>query len=338
MNKKFGVCIVGCGYMGTIHAERWANNPQAEIKAVVDIKTDRADKLAAVYKLDRYYTDYREAVTHPEVDIVSVCVPTVLHPEVTIAAARAGKHVLSEKPAALRTEYVDQMTAAAEENGVKLGFGFMRQHSPVVQDLTKRLAAGEFGRPVLYNASDVRELRPKKEMHDPDTNGGPVIDMAVHLINMWGTMFDSEPVSVAAQGLRIGKDRPEISHLKEAAIDTATVLIKFASGDIGTFVVTWGLPYKVNPPGREDQFYGPHGLGQVTYGNNKQELQIMRKKGAWETLSITHENMYQNQADHFIEWIQGQGSFPAQGKDGKAALKVALAALESIKTGETIHL
>ncbi len=337
MNKKLRICIVGCGYMGTIHANSWATVPEVEIVAVVDIDETRADKLATQFKLDGFYTDYLDAIALPEVDVVSVCIPTNLHAEVTIAAAELGKHVLCEKPLTLTTEDADRMIAAAEKNNIKLGVGFMRRHSDVVQDLKEKLAANEFGRPVLYNASDVRELRPKRVMHDAQVNGGPVIDMAVHLIDLWTTIFDSQPVSVSAHGLKIGQDRPEIEHIEHVAIDTATVIVKFESGDVGTFVVTWGLPEKVNPSQHRDQIYGPHGLGETFFHGNQQELQIMRAGGIWETISISHQNMYHNQAASYTKWILEDQPFPATGKDGKAALTVALAALESIQTGQTIQ-
>jgi myo-inositol 2-dehydrogenase / D-chiro-inositol 1-dehydrogenase len=338
MSKKLGICIVGCGYMGQIHANSWATVPEVEIVAVVDADESRADKLATQFKLDCFYTDYLDAIALPAVDVVSVCIPTNLHVEVTVAAAELGKHVLCEKPLTLTLADADQMIAAAAKNNVKLGVGFMRRHSAVVQELKEKLVAGEFGRPVLYNASDVRELRPKTVMHNAQVNGGPVIDMAVHLIDLWTTIFDSQPVSVAAQGLRIGQDRPEIEHIAEVAIDTATVLVKFESGDIGTFVVTWGLPAKVNPPQHKDQIYGPEGLGEANFNGNQQELQIMRSGGRWETISISHQNMYHNQAASYAKWILENQPFPTTGEAGKAALQVALAALESIQTGQTIQL
>ena len=178
MSAKLGVCIVGCGYMGQIHAARWSRVPEAQVVAVVDTDLQRAERLAHQYRLEPYYLDYREAIGLPQVDVVSVCIPTALHVDVSVAAAEAGKHVLCEKPMALTLEQADRMMAAAEANQVKLGVGFMRRHSPVVQDLRSLLAQGKFGRPVLYHASDVRELRPKREMHDAQVNGGPVIDMA----------------------------------------------------------------------------------------------------------------------------------------------------------------
>ena len=338
MKTKLGICIVGCGYMGTIHANSWTSVPGVEIVAVVDMDETRADKLATQFKLDCYFTDYLDAIALPAVDVVSICIPTSLHMEVSVAAAELGKHVLCEKPIALNLEQVDRMIAAAQANNVKLGVGFMRRHSTVVQDLKVLLAEGKFGRPVLYNASDVRELRPKREMHDAQINGGPVIDMAVHLIDLWTMVFDSTPVSVSAQGLKIGADRPEIAQIEDVSIDTASVLVKFASGDIGTFVVSWGLPAKVNPPQHKDQIYGPLGLGEAYFHGNQQELQIMQAGGVWQTLAISHEDMYQNQAANFVKWILDDVPFPVTGEDGKAALQVALTALESIKTGKTIQL
>jgi predicted dehydrogenase len=190
---------------------------------------------------------------------------------------------------------------------------------------------------VLYNASDVRELRPKREMHDARINGGPVIDMAVHLIDLWITIFDSQPVSVYAQGMKIAQHRPEISHVAEVAVDTATVVVKYASGDVGTFVVTWGLPPRVVPPGRPDQIYGPNGLGEAYYGGNQQEIRLMQEGGAWNTLSISHEDMYDNEIAAFARWVLRDEPFPTQGQDGKLALQVALAAIESIHTGQAVH-
>lgn len=338
MNSKLGVCIVGCGYMGQIHAERWSKVPEAQVVAVVDSDPQRAERLAHQYRLETYYLDYRDAFGLPQVDVVSVCIPTALHAEVSIAAADLGKQVLCEKPMALTLEQADLMVAAAEANHVKLGVGFMRRHSPVVQDLRNLLAEGKFGRPVLYHASDVRELRPKREMHDAQMNGGPVIDMAVHLIDLWAMIFASPPVSVYAQGLKIAEQRAEISHISKVAVDTATILVTYASGDVGTFVVSWGLPPKVVPPGNPDQFYGPKGLGQVSYGGNQQELRLMREGGAWETLAISHEDMYQREIAAFARWVLQDEPFPTWGEEGRSTLLVALGAIESICTGQVIHL
>ena len=335
--SKLGVCIVGCGYMGGIHAECWAKNPDVEIVGVVDIDEARGDRMANQYRIDNFSDHYLDIISRDDIDIVSVCIPTSLHAEVTLAAAGAKKHVLCEKPIALNLKDADRMIDVAEKNQVKLGLGFMRRHTPVLDDLKKILGEGQLGRPVMYNASDIRELRPKREMHDEEINGGPVIDMAVHLIDLWTFVYDSRPVSVSAQGLKLAAGRPEIDHIDQVAVDTASVVVKFESGDIGTFIVTWGLPPKVTPENRSDQIYGAKGLGEVYYGRNKQELLIMEEGARWHTASISHQDMYQNQIDAFVRWIREDEPFPARGEDGKSALRVALGALESIRTGKTIY-
>ena len=170
MSEKLGICIIGCGFMGQTHAKGWQAVPEARVVAVVDRITERAQALGRQFDCETY-TEYAEAIAQPDVDVVSVCIPTYQHADITIAAAELGRHVLCEKPIALTLDQADRMIAAAQKNQVKLGLGFMRRHTPVITDLRARLQASELGRPVLYHASDVRELRPKREMHDANANG-----------------------------------------------------------------------------------------------------------------------------------------------------------------------
>jgi len=331
------VCVVGCGMMGTIHAQRWNALPDARVVAVVDIQSDRAGRLAGDCGLDRWYLDYREAVSRDDVNVVSVCIPTCLHAEVTVFAAEHGKHVLSEKPMALTLEGADAMIAAAERNRVKLGIGFMRPYSPVQEQVRAWLAEGKLGRPLAYHSLDARELRPKREMHDANANGGPVIDMGVHLFDGWARLFDAEPVEVFAVGHKLAEGRPEISHIREVAVDTATVVVRYASGDTGTFVCSWGLPPGVVPPGGPDTIFGPLGALHLIYGATHQEARWLREGGAWETIATCDEDMYQREIASFARCIVEDLSPVAGGAAGKAALRVALAAIESIRTGQPVR-
>jgi predicted dehydrogenase len=324
--------------MGTRHAACWNNLAEARVVAVVDIQEDRAEKLARAYGLTTWYTDYRAAVPLEDVDVVSVCVPTCLHPEVTIFSADRSRHVLSEKPIALTLEEADAMIEAAGRNGVKLGVGFMRRHSPILHVLREWLAAGNLGRPVMYHAADVRQVRPKREMHDVNANGGPVIDMGVHVFDLWRFIFDSEPVEVFAQGLCLASERKELGHIEQVAVDTASVVVRYASGDTGIFFVSWGLPPGVNPASAPDQILGPKGFVQVTYGAEDQNAQVMVEGGEWEPVAASEQNMYQRQIASFARAILADEPFLAPGEDGKAALRVALAALESIITGQAVSL
>lgn len=121
--KPLRVCVVGCGDLGRTHARCWAQVPQAQVAAVVDIQEERARQLTAELGLDGFFTDYREAIEQPQVNVVSVCIPTSLHPAVTMYAAERGRHVLTEKPIALDLAQADAMLAAARQNNVKFSVG-----------------------------------------------------------------------------------------------------------------------------------------------------------------------------------------------------------------------
>ncbi len=334
-----GVCIIGAGAMGNLHAQRWNRVPHAEVVAVADIQAERARMLAHEMELSHSFTDYRHAIDQPAVDVVSICVPTYLHAEIATFAAEHGKHVLCEKPIALTLADTDAMIEAARRNNVLLGIGFMRRFSPVQADLRAWLAAGEIGRPVMYHAVDFREVRPKREMHDAHANGGPILDMGVHLFDGWANAFDSHPVQVFAQAHTLARGRPELAHIKELAYDTAVIVVRYASGDTGTFVVSWGLPPGVNPPPVPDQIFGPKGMADIQYHAGFQELRALKEGNEWYTVSTAECDLYQSEVQTFADCVRAGSDqlLPATGHDGRAALQVALAALESIETGQVVN-
>lgn len=335
MPKSLGICIVGAGDMGTKHAFCW-QNAGARIAAVVDVDEARAEKLARVFELDTWYTNYQPAVSLPEVNVVSVCVPTCSHAEIAVYAASQGKHILCEKPIALTTAQADTMINAARQNNVRLGVGFMRRYSPVLARLKAWLSQQE-NRPVMYHATDIREMRPKREMHDANANGGPVLDMGVHLYDMWAYLFDSRPVEVLAQGLKIARSRPELAHINAIAYDTAAVTVRYESGDIGSFVVCWGLPPQAAATERPDQIVGPGGLVHASFQMTHQQA-TLETGDTIVTIAQSNQNMYQLEIDDFAECIRNNHPPQATGEDGKAALQVATAAIESMQTNRPVLL
>jgi predicted dehydrogenase len=200
------------------------------------------------------------------------------------------------------------------------------------------LSEGGLGRPVLYYATDVREIRPKREMHDSHASGGPIIDMGVHLFHGWAHLFNSKPVEVFAQGLKLAEGRPELAHIQEIAYDTVAITVCYASGDIGTFVVCWGLPPGITLASSPDQISGPNGMVQVEYGLVHQEVQVMREGGGWKVISACEEDMYQLEIAHFGRCVLEDEPPLTTGEDGRTALRVALAALESLETGQLVLL
>lgn len=330
-DRPLGVCVVGCGDMGRTHARCWSQVPEARVAAVVDIQEARARTLAEEMGLDRYYLDYRQAIDLAEVNIVSVCVPTYLHPAVTIYAAERGKDVLTEKPIALTLKEADAMLATVKEYGVQFSVGLMRYHSPVMAELKNWLHNEPHNHPAIYWASDIREIRPKLEMHDVSANGGPIIDMAVHLFATWQYLFDSPPQEVYAQGFTLASSRSELAPIQQKALDTASISVRYQSGDVGNFLVSWGIPPGVVPEPMPEVMMTANGVVHSKFNANHQQAILQHERGEWVTIAVSDENMYQREIQDFAQAsLQGRPPL-VSGEQGRAALQVSLAALESIR-------
>src|SRR3989339_560069 len=112
--KKLGFAVVGCGVIVDYHIEGVLGTPEAELICVVDVVEAKAKAVAEKYKV-RYYTDVKEMLKNPAVDVVAIALPSGLHMEVAIAAMEAGKHVISEKPLDITLEKIDKMIAVSKK-------------------------------------------------------------------------------------------------------------------------------------------------------------------------------------------------------------------------------
>jgi predicted dehydrogenase len=135
---------------------------------------------------------------------------------------------------------------------------------------------------------------------------------------------------VVARGLTLAEQRPELADIREKAIDTASILVRYSSGDLGTFVVTWGLPPGVNPAPHPDQIYGPKGLAEVEFGRADQTLRILKEGGDWETLAVCREDMYKRQIDSFAASVRGETALQVTPSEGRLVLQAAIMGLESM--------
>ena len=327
--RRLGVAIIGCGARGTTHAQSWAKLGNVAIRTVRDLIPERAETLAERHGTE-VCDDYRKAIDRPDVDIVSVCTPTDFHPEATIFAAECGKHVLCEKPMALSLDEGRRMMDAAERNGVKLTFSFQNQYSQATDRLRDLMDAGEIGRPVMARQLSCAEIRPKLAMHDRRGNNGPIVDSACHTYTLWRHIFRSEPVRVQAGGLTLAANSDVLAGIEQVAVDTATLIITFASGDIGVFSTTWGLP-RGTKSSSSDDILGPGGM--IVPGRNA----IKVIKGAEETeIGGLVRGGDDAQVAAFLECVRQDTQPHNTARDAYIALQISLAALESIETGEAV--
>ena len=331
--EQLNICVVGAGDLGTVHTEQWQALPGAEVLAICDRDEERALAAQEKFGIDAVYTDYREAFEHPGIDAVSVAIPSGVHRIVSEAAMRRGYHVLCEKPIAVTRQDAEAMVTAAQECGVKFALGFCKRFLEQVHKLRELVQGGAIGRPVFYRHASGISVRPKLWIMDKEMGGGPIIDMACHYFDQWRLIFDSEPVRVKASGLTLSAESPLMTDY-DPQVDTVTILVEFASGDVGSLSLSWGLPPGVSCETMEDVL-GPDGVIAV---NGLDELAVQTEGGETELFDDLDAHMFEREIAAFAEAIREDKPVAAGGEDGMIALQVSLAALRSIETGQMVTL
>ena len=205
MSGKIGIAIIGCGGIAQAHLESLRRIDDFRIVATVDIIEEKAKKYASRYKAERYYTSTDEALEDPEIEAVSICLPHHLHSPVTVAAAKAGKHILVEKPMAISLKGADEMIKAADENGVTLMVEQTLRFR-TCNILTKKLIGeGRIGevRNVIRRRLSFSNSFPSEWSRRPEQSGGWVLyGFGSHSVDLVLWVLDADPVQVFAYGVK----------------------------------------------------------------------------------------------------------------------------------------
>ncbi len=230
-----GFGLIGCGRIAARHADLLGDNhiANARVVAVCDSESGRADAMAQRLGVVAYH-DIDRILADASVDIVSILTPSGMHAEHAIAAARAGKHVLVEKPMALRLDDAEAMMRACDQAGVKLFVVKQNRFNVPVVQARKALDAGRFGRLVLGTVR-VRWCR-TQDYYDQDAwrgswslDGGVLANQASHHVDLleW-FMGDVESVQARAVTALVDIE----------AEDTAVAILKFRNGALGIIEAT----------------------------------------------------------------------------------------------------
>lgn len=332
MDREWGIAIIGCGMMGRNHATQWSKRKDAKVVAVYDVDRERADGLAEEYGAV-VWGSCEEAINAQGVGIVSICTPVCFHPEIAIRAAKAGRHILCEKPIALTLKDADAMIGAARKAGVFFSVSYQYRGQSKNCLYKEMVKDGRIAGPLFARYVDCREVRPKLAMHEAKMNGGPVIDMAGHFFDLMRFITGAEPISVYASGHVLGKGKPRLEPVGEHSVDAAEIQVRYLGGHVLSVFVHWGLPERTKTFGHEylstAECVIKYETGQVTVEQGSQAI-VYRLEPDPEGSSAT--------IDWLIKAISGDPSRMVSGEDGRRALSVSLGALESIRTGRRVAL
>jgi predicted dehydrogenase len=248
MARTVRVGVIGLG-LGVHHLEGVAAAKDAEIAGIADIDAERLAERGDRFGVKNRFADYRKLLAMPEIDAVTVALPNYLHRDVTIAALRAGKHVMCEKPPALNTRQAQDMARAAKKARRILMIAVNNRYRREVQYLRGEVAKGRFGKVYLAKCAYVRRSGIPAWgagwfVDKAKSGGGPIIDLGVHVIDM--TLFIlgyPKVTAVSAAAFQNFKHRVPAKYTYSVE-DHAIALMRLAGGGVLSFETSWATHLK----------------------------------------------------------------------------------------------
>lgn len=228
--KKLRLAIIGCGgFVRGMHVPNIKANPKFTVQATMDVSekaaTDLAQATAAAYAT----TDVEKILSDPSVDAVLIATRHDSHADLTVRAARAGKHVLCEKPMALGVEEVKRVVRAVKESGVVYTVGYNRGLAPMILK-ARDLLAGDPHKRMIYHR--IQAPFPEDSWtHDPLVGGGRFVGEGCHIFDLMSELVEAAPVSVYAAGGTFLDPR------KVKIPDSAIVTIAYRDGSVATTLI-----------------------------------------------------------------------------------------------------
>lgn len=305
---KINVGVIGVGAMGYNHARVYYRLENANLIAASDVSERTLNKVCKKYDA-KGYAEYADLLNDPEIEAVSVCVPTTHHHDVVMEAISKGKHVLVEKPIAFTLEEAEEMINAAHEKGVILATGHVERFNPAVQKAKQLIDNDVIGDVVSASAKRVGPFPPRIK------DVGVAIDLAIHDLDVMNFLFNQSVEQVyATMGSILDKCEFE---------DHAEIMVNFEDDITGILEVNWLTPYKR----REIEITGTDGIISVDY--IEQSIDVYGKFA--QDINMDHEEPLKEELNSFINTVATKGQPEISGEDGLDALKMVIAANRSSK-------
>ncbi|MHB8899370.1 MAG: Gfo/Idh/MocA family protein [Thermoguttaceae bacterium] len=343
-----GFGIIGCGMISNFHAKAIADVDGAELVACFDMVRDSADRLAKATGCRAYYS-LDEMLADPKVDIVTIGTPSGAHMDPAIAAAKAGKHIIVEKPLEITLEKCDRIIEACRHAGVVVSTIFPSRFHDSSLKIRKAIDGGRFGRMTMGDAY-IKWYRTQK-YYDSGAwrgtwaldGGGALMNQAIHTVDLL-TWFMGPVAEISAKTALLGHTGIEVE-------DVAVASLRFASGALGTIEASTAVY-----PGylKRVELHGLAGSAMMEeedivkwdFSQPAPEDDAIKAKmasrtsgggGAADPAAIGHHG-HAHQFQDVVTAIR-QGRQPSiDGPEGRRSVEIILAIYKAAETGQTVKL
>ncbi len=344
---RHGFGIVGCGMIAEYHARAIAEIEGAAVVAAYSRNPANGAKVAALAGGDcPVYDDLGRMLDHPGVDVVCICTPSGAHLEPAVAAARAGKHVVVEKPLEITLPRCDAIVAACDAAGVKLCTIFPSRFAPANLALKAAVDAGRFGRLTLgdtyvkwWRTQEYYDSGGWRGTWDLD-GGGALMNQAIHNVDLLAWLM-GEVESVVALTATLAHERIEVE-------DTAVAALRFRNGALGTIEATTAAYPGLS---KRTELHGDGGSARVeqdaiTLWSFREardgddaivNASTMANSGASDPRGINHAG-HRDQLADFLDAIDRGTSPRVDGREGRRSVEIIRAIYRSAREGRVVPL
>ena len=348
--SKVKIGIIGCGAIGSVHADAYAKVADAEVVALFDVLPDKLREKAELHKVAKTYTSYKDLLADPEIDAVSICVPNHMHAPIAIDAFKAGKHVMLEKPMALNSEQGKAILAARDAAGKKLQMGMVWRQMPEAEIIKQAIADKTFGEIYQIRVKLIRRrgipglggwFTTKAK-----SGGGGLIDIAVHFLDL--SMWISDlwnPTRVSAKTyskfgnpindyhyVRMWAGPPKIDGTFDVD-DYAAGFIRFGGKATLSFEVAWAC-------NAEDETYiellGTKGGAKVGTNRTIIRSEVAGRIADTELFYDRKRDKFAAEMKKFVDAVQGKGEVAATGEQGVILMRMLDAIYKSSELNQEV--
>ncbi len=327
------VAIMGLGSYGTRVAEAMKDSTRAKLVGVISGTPSKITAWQAKYNIPAKncynYENFDNIKNNPDIDAVYIITPNALHKDQAIRVAKAGKHVISEKPMAINAKEGQEMIDACKKAKVKLLVGYRMHFEPKTLEVVRMRKEGELGKIMFFQGlcgfriGDPTQWRLNKKL----SGGGSMMDIGIYAINGSRYMVGEEPIWVTAQ-----ETKTDTVKFKEGIDETIQFQFGFPSGAVASCLSTYAMngldKFFLNGEKGFAEMQPSTGYGPIKGRTNKGEL-IQEHK--------THQTIQMDEMAGII--LEGKEPIvPVDGEEGLKDLKIIDAIFEAVKSGKKVML
>ena len=327
------VAIMGLGGYGTRVAEAMQSCKKAKLAGVISGTPSKIKAWQSKYNIPEKncynYETYDRIKDNPDIDAVYIITPNALHHGAAIRVARAGKHVISEKPMAVNAKEGQEMVDACKQAGVRLLVGYRMHFEPHTLEIVRMRKAGELGRILFFQGlsgftiGDPTQWRLNKKL----AGGGALMDIGIYSINGSRYMIGEDPIWVAAQETKTNPGK-----FKEGVDETIQFQLGFPSGAVASCLSTYAM-------NNLDRFFlnGTSGFAELMPATGYGPIRGRTSKGEINQPVVTHQTVQMDEMCGIL--LEGkQPTIAVDGEEAVKDLKIIDGIYESIRTGKKIDL